>query len=64
MESKVFVIEPYDTINWVNAMRKITEDTELRSQSSAAAKNKASNYVWDTVAKQRLKLLQMANNKT
>ena len=64
MESKVFVIEPYDTINWVNAMRKITEDTELRSQFAAAAKNKSSNYIWDTVAKQRLKLLQMANNKT
>ena len=59
-----FVIEPYDAINWVNAMRKITEDTELRSQFAAAAKNKASNYIWDTVAKQRLKLLQMANNKT
>ena len=59
-----FVIEPHDANNWVNAMRKITEDSELRSRFAAAAKNKSSRYIWDTVAKQRLKLLLTVNNKT
>ena len=58
-----FVIEPYDAQSWVDALRKITEDTKLRMRLAAAAKSKAPQYIWDTVAKQRLSLLTVANNK-
>ena len=57
------VMEPYDAINWVNAIRKIAEDAEMRAQFTTASKSKAPSYIWDTVAQHRLNLLTIAHHK-
>ncbi len=58
-----FVIDPYDESTWIESLRKITEDVELRIRFSTAAKNKAPNYIWDKVAEKRSDLLMTAINK-
>ncbi len=57
------IIEPYDVENWINSMRKIAEDAQLRERFAAASKLKAPNYLWGVVAKQRLDSLIKAINQ-
>ena len=58
-----FVIEPHDESKWIDCMRLLTEDAELRQKLSQQSKQKALNYTWDVVGADRLKSLVKAEAK-
>jgi glycosyltransferase involved in cell wall biosynthesis len=51
------VIEPHDADAWVNAIKKIAEDKNMREKYAKNAHNKAPNYLWAKVGQQRTALL-------
>ncbi|MEI2635703.1 MAG: glycosyltransferase family 4 protein [Methylotenera sp.] len=52
-----FVIAPFDAEAWIESLKKISEDVDLRKRFSQNAHIKAQNYVWANVGRQREKLL-------
>ncbi len=51
------VVNPHDTEGWVDAIRKLFSDTELRMHISKNAFNRAGEYLWSNVGKRRRELL-------
>ena len=49
-----WIMETFDEQKWVNAIRKIAEQHELRKKMSDSAKNRALQYTWQKVADRRL----------
>lgn len=59
-----FVIAPHDESKWIERMRQMAENQELRAKLSVHSKTKALNYVWDVVGAERLHSLQNAEGIT
>ncbi len=54
------VVDPHDADGWVDAIRKLFSDAELRMQFSRNALKRAEDYLWSNVGRQRRELLQAA----
>lgn len=52
------VVEPHDTDKWVDAIRKLFSDAELRLKLSNNAYRKAEEYLWGKVGRRRVELLR------
>ena len=59
-----FVIEPHDEGKWVESMRLLAEDAQLREKLSKKSKQKAHAYTWDVVGAARLNSLIKAEGKS
>lgn len=59
-----FVIEPHDETKWIESMRLLAEDAQLREKLSKKSKQKAHAYTWDVVAATRLNSLIKAEGKS
>lgn len=55
-----FVIEPHDESRWIECMRQLAEDKQLRAKLSKHSREKALTYVWDVVGANRLESLLKA----
>jgi glycosyltransferase involved in cell wall biosynthesis len=47
------LVDPYDADGWIAAIRRISEDVELRRRMSMAASDRAKSFVWSAVAADR-----------
>lgn len=56
------VIDPHDSDRWIDSIRKIFSDAELRMQLSRNAFNSAGEYLWSNVGRRRRELLFAALN--
>ncbi|WP_283744062.1 glycosyltransferase family 4 protein [Sideroxydans sp. CL21] len=54
------IIDSHDTDGWIDAIRKLFSDAELRMQFSRNASNRAREYLWSNVGRQRRELLLAA----
>jgi glycosyltransferase involved in cell wall biosynthesis len=52
-----FVIDPYDREGWVDALRRLAADTDLRRHLGKTAQERAFEFTWDRVGRQRAELL-------
>lgn len=52
-EAEGFVLDPYDAPRWIEAIRALAGDVELRRTMSDAAAERAQRFVWGAVAGQR-----------
>lgn len=48
------VLEPHDQNSWVDAIRRISNDSELLNGFKTKSRQRANKFTWDIVAKQRL----------
>ena len=48
-----FVIDPFDTQGWVDALRKLAADAELRRFMGETARQRAQEFTWDKVGARR-----------
>jgi len=56
------IIDPYDQEGWINALRKLSQDAELRRTFGAAGAARAREFTWVKVAaNRRRQLLESAN---
>jgi len=51
------VINPHDAQSWIESLKKISEDVDLRENFSKNAHLKATDYLWSKVGRQRTQLL-------
>ncbi len=51
------VIDPHDEQLWIDALKNISEDVNLRESFSKNAYGKAADYLWSTVGRKRIQLL-------
>jgi glycosyltransferase involved in cell wall biosynthesis len=58
-----FVVDPHDADKWIERMRQLAESAECRAHLSRQSKVKATHYVWDAVAKDRLQSLAKAESE-
>jgi glycosyltransferase involved in cell wall biosynthesis len=47
------VLDPHDEDRWVETMRRLAKDQELRRELGSAAQRKAANFVWPEVSRTR-----------
>jgi glycosyltransferase involved in cell wall biosynthesis len=47
----------YDEDGWVESIKRLAEDFDLRKAMGLVARNKASDYLWESVAKSRMESL-------
>jgi glycosyltransferase involved in cell wall biosynthesis len=59
-----FVVDPHDADKWIERMRQLAESAECRAHLSRQSKVKATHYVWDAVAKDRLQSLEKAESES
>ncbi|WP_158626717.1 glycosyltransferase family 4 protein [Bradyrhizobium sp. RP6] len=52
-EREGLVLDPYDAVGWIAAIRRLAEDTELRQRMSVAALEHAQRFTWTAVASRR-----------
>jgi glycosyltransferase involved in cell wall biosynthesis len=45
-----FVIDPYDAVSWIDAMKTLAEDRDRRAKMSLAASERAILFHWDSVS--------------
>ncbi|QDU56905.1 glycosyltransferase family 4 protein [Aeoliella mucimassa] len=57
------VIDIDDKEQWIDAIRRLSSDSELRESMAASAHEEAKHYTWTDVAAKRAKLLQEAYGK-
>ena len=48
-----FVLDPYDSIGWISALRMFADNSDRRRSMADAAVQRAREFVWETVATQR-----------
>jgi len=60
---EAIVREPYDQDAWIDALRQLAKDTELRHHLGNAARQRAQNYTWAHVANRRKNMLLQATGK-
>jgi glycosyltransferase involved in cell wall biosynthesis len=48
-----FVIDPYDRLGWISAIRKLADDVNVRRKMANAAIERARDFVWSEVAGRR-----------
>lgn len=51
------IVPPYDLDAWVEALQTLANSPELRAQLGAAARQRAQEFTWDRVARQRGELV-------
>lgn len=51
------IIPPYDEDAWVEALRKLANSPELRTQLGASARQQAEEFTWEKVAARRAELI-------
>ena len=54
------VIDPHDSERWIDAIRRLFSDAELRMNLSRNAYDRAGEYLWSNVGRQRRELLLAA----
>jgi glycosyltransferase involved in cell wall biosynthesis len=54
------VVDPHDADRWIDSIRKIFSDAELRMKISRNAHNRAKEYLWSNVGRRRRELLLAA----
>ncbi len=54
------VVDPLDSAGWVDAIRRIAGDPDLRRSLGEQAKVRAQEYTWEKVGRRRLALLQQS----
>lgn len=54
------VIDPHDSERWIDAIRRLFSDAELRTNLSRSAYSRAGEYLWRNVGRQRRELLLAA----
>ncbi|HEX2827016.1 MAG TPA: glycosyltransferase family 4 protein [Burkholderiales bacterium] len=54
------VVDPHDEDAWVEALRKLAGDADLRRDMGDAARARAADYTWDKVAARRYRLIKEA----
>src|SRR5262249_12809481 len=54
-EREGMLLDPYDKDGWIVAIRRLSQDVELRRGMSAAAAERAKSFVWSAVANDRKK---------
>ena len=54
------IVNPHDADGWIDAIRKLFSDAELRMKLSRNAFNRAGEYLWSNVGRQRRELLLAA----
>ena len=52
-----FIIDPHDIESWIIALRKLASDKSLYEKMSNNAQERAHDYTWDKVAKQRYDII-------
>jgi len=52
------IVEPHNADEWIESIRKVFSDHEVRSSMSSNAHRKSSQFTWDNVGGRRVKLLQ------
>jgi glycosyltransferase involved in cell wall biosynthesis len=59
------IIDPYDKDAWITAMREFARSKELRYERGANSRERALEFTWDRVGRQRVKALtaRLAANK-
>ena len=53
-----FVIDPYDTEGWIDAMRELAENESLRRRLGTGARDRSSEFTWSLVGPRRRELLR------
>ena len=48
-----FVLDPYDASGWIEALRRLAEDSEARKNMGVAASERAQQFMWPDVARRR-----------
>ena len=59
--SNGYVIDPFDEAGWIEAMRTLAADGDLRKRLGAAARHKAQEYTWEKVSIARQKVFAEAS---
>jgi glycosyltransferase involved in cell wall biosynthesis len=54
------IVDPHDADGWIDAIRRVFSDGELRMRLSRNALNRAGEYLWSNVGRQRRELLLAA----
>ncbi len=62
-EKDGFVIDPYDRDGWVEALRRLAADRELRQHLGKTAQDRAAEFTWDQVGRRRAESLLEALTK-
>jgi glycosyltransferase involved in cell wall biosynthesis len=55
-----FVLDPYDRQAWIEALRRLAGDRELRKAMGESARARAAEYTWEKVGRRRRELLLAA----
>lgn len=58
-----FVIDPHDSVAWVDALRTLANDESLREKFARNSGAKAHDYTWEEVGKRRIDALKKAYYK-
>ena len=59
-----FVIDPYDKLGWISAIRKLADDINVRRNMANAAIERARNFIWSEVAgRRRRQVLDVLSNR-
>ena len=53
-----FVLDPLDQDAWVEALRRLSKDPDLRRRMGRSARERAAEFTWKRVGRRRLALLQ------
>ena len=62
-ENEGLVVDAHNADEWIDSIRKIFSDNELRLKMSSNAYNKAEEYLWGNVGRRRLESLRIALSK-
>jgi len=57
-DAEGIVIEPHDTAGWIDAIKTLASNGELRKTMGINAHQKSNEYTWDNVAKKRAEALK------
>ena len=59
-----FVIDPYDGLGWISAIRKLADDVNVRRNMANAAVKRARDFIWSEVAgRRRRQVLDILSNR-
>jgi glycosyltransferase involved in cell wall biosynthesis len=59
-----FVIDPYDKLGWISAIRKLADDVNIRRNMANAAIERARDFIWSEVAgRRRRQILEILSNR-
>ena len=56
-DSEGLVADPHDELEWIESMRRVFLDVDLRSRLAKNAHNRAPSYLWSKVGEERVRIL-------